>query len=98
MRYPVYASKRLKSYDKRAKQEDQLSEVETKLKEATLETLEAQKRGEHASIQKHADLSAERRQLVESMQSEETPKAPTSPEPSPHLSKCMRRLPVRYQT
>jgi hypothetical protein len=30
----------LKSYDKRAKQEDQLREVETKLKEATLEMLE----------------------------------------------------------
>ena len=91
------ASNRLKSYDQRAKQEDQLREVETKLKEATLENLEAQKRGKPASLQKHAELGAERRQLIESMQSEETSKAPTAPEPSPHLGKRIRQLPVRYR-
>jgi Integrase core domain/Zinc knuckle len=92
------ASNRLKSYDKRAKQEDQLRDVDTRLKEATLKTLEAQKRGQPAPLEKHAELSAERRQLIESIQSEETQKSPTVPEPSPHLGKRIRRLPVRYRT
>ena len=84
----------MKSYDLRAKQEDQLRAVDKKVREATLENLEAQKHGQRPSLEKHAELSKERRDLVESMKSDDVHHR--QEEPSPHLGKRIRRLPVRF--
>jgi len=89
------ASNRLKLYDRRAKEQDKLRAIDAELAKATKEHLEAQKHGLPSSLQKQAELSSQRRQLIKTIRSEEPPPQPSA---APDLGKRIRRLPTRYRT
>ena len=54
------ASDRLRSQDQRALEQREDRDLERRLQQATIDQLDAQKRGEHANLIIHAKISAER--------------------------------------
>ena len=72
------ASRRLRLHDRRAKQQQQLHDLDVQLRKATTEHLEAQRRGEQVSLDKHAELSAKRREITDTLR---TAEADTNPAP-----------------
>ena len=57
------ASERLKSHERRVKEEQELRDLEKKVAQATVDALEAQKQGKPASLERHAELSAQRKKV-----------------------------------
>jgi hypothetical protein len=110
-RYPGefwQASERLKLHEQRAKEKCELQELEKKVAHTTIEVLEAQKQGKPTSLERHAELSVQRRKLrsVETQQAAQTLVGPTAPSTAtrPVLSALpshrplrSHRLPVRFQ-
>lgn len=76
------ASQRLKKRDQDAKDKREQRDLDRKIKEATMEVLDAQRKGQPASLQKHHELSQERRRLQE-MQAQQNPLAPASTSTKP---------------
>lgn len=91
------ASSRLKLRDERAGRQTQLHELDVKLKEATLANLESQRRGERVSLDKIAEISAQKKSLEVELQAESIAKRP-SPLIEPRgREKRLRRPPVRFR-
>ena len=59
-----YATKRLRLYDRLAKEQNELREVHKELAEATTDLLRRQKEGLPVSLDRHAELSAKRKAIV----------------------------------
>jgi len=94
------ASSRLQVRDQRAKAQGQLHELDVKLREATIANLEAQRRGERASLDQIAEISSQRHQLEQELQSDPAlsamPNVPTLAE-STKRSRRTRRPPFRFR-
>jgi hypothetical protein len=92
------ASDCLKLYDTRAKEQREMRDLDVRLKEATVEHLEAQKRGEVVSLDKHAAITAERKSRIKGRRpiaAVETPVATTPEELG--VGKRIRRLPFKLR-
>ena len=62
------ASNRVKTQDARAKQQQQLHDIDLRLRNATLEHLEAQKQGKPVSLDEHTKISTERTALKQTLE------------------------------
>jgi hypothetical protein len=89
------ASNRLRSQDEQAHKDRELKNIDIQLRKATLEHLQTQQCGEPVSLEKHAQLSAERRK--KRTQLETTAPAIRHAElDTPSRSGRIRRLPTRF--
>ena len=92
------ASRRLKRQDERAREQRELLDVEVQLRKATVEQLEAQKRGEKADLTKHAQLGAEKKRRTELQRESEAQKVPSeTARESLGVGKRIRRLPWKLK-
>ena len=94
------ASSRLRLHDKLAKQQQELHDLDVQIRKATVATLEAQRRGQRTSLERHAELSTRRRQAVKAIH--ETEAATELPLAEPELELTQRpkrftRLPSRFR-
>jgi len=79
-------------------EQQELHDLDVRLRKATETVLEQQRRGERSTLVPHAQISAERRELVKSMKEAET--AAKAPEPKPPAFQRARRiirLPAKYR-
>jgi hypothetical protein len=90
------ASKRLRSQDLNAKHQRELHDVDVQLRKATTDQLEAQRKGEPSSLQKIAELSKQKRQIVETQKAAEQTLVEDTP-PQRDTTKRIRRLPWRLR-
>jgi len=65
------ASERLKLHERRVKEEQELRDLEKKVAQATIDALEAQKKGKPTSLEQHAELAA-RRKEIKALQAQRT--------------------------
>ena len=95
-----HASSRLRLHDQLAKQQKELHDLDVALRKATTAHLNAQRRREPVSLDKHAELSAKRQQVLKDIRdAEANPSAATlRPEISAvqHTRRVIR-LPSRYR-
>ena len=87
------ASERLKLHDRRARDQQQLQNLDDELRKATLANLEAQKLGKPAPLNQIAEISSRKRQVERQIADSSPPTASSSPA----LSKRIRRLPSRFR-
>jgi len=91
------ASDRLRKRDERAKRQEQLHELNVKLKEATMANLESQKRGERAQLNEIARVSAEKKNVETQLQAESSAKHLPSSPILQGRDKRIRPAPVRFR-
>ena len=94
------ASDRLKLHDKRAEQEQQLHDVNKRLKEATLEHLQAQQQSQSSfDLGQIAEISQEKRNLEHALKtaSESTSASPPSSERPCGIIKRIRHLTAQFR-
>ena len=87
------ASERLKLHDRRARDQQQLQDLDDELRKATLANLEAQKLGKPAPLNQIVEISSRKRQAERQIADSSPPTASSSPA----LSKRIRRLPSRFR-
>ena len=93
------ASKRLRSQDERARQDRELRDIDMRLRKATLDNLEAQKRGERVTLDQHAQITKDRQAKIAEIQPEtsKSSNANTTRLEAETLPRRIRRLPSRYR-
>ena len=89
------AFNRLRSQDEQARKDRELKNIDIQLRKATLEHLQAQQCGESVSLEKHAQLSAERRTKLAQLKATAPATKPAELEISSRFG-CIRRLPIRF--
>jgi hypothetical protein len=89
------ASNRLKSQDEQARKDRELKNIDIQLRKATLEHLQAQQRGEPVSLEKHAQLSQERRKKLTQLEATAPATRPAEVDTSSRSGRT-RRLPTRF--
>jgi hypothetical protein len=82
-----------------AKHQQELHDVDIQLRKATTDQLEAQQRGEPSSLQKIADLAAQKHQITEAQKAAEREHQQLPPDaPAPqNRHKRVRKLPWKLR-
>jgi len=93
------ASDRLKLHDRRVKEKHELRDLEKKVAQATIDALEAQKQGKPSSLERHAELSAQRKE-IKALQAQRvvhrSSNSPSRPDESPTVTAPPLRRSLRH--
>jgi hypothetical protein len=88
------ASNRLRKHDELAKQQREINELDIRARQATIENLERQKRGERAPLTEFAEITRQRQELEAKRTATATEDPSGAPEPPPPRRPMRLRRPT----